>query len=156
VSAASQPDPAAKLRYLNRGAELARVPDSTVDFRVFAPEPAAIFRACGKDWTLYHARNQPGLKRFMEILQAVRTIEADPALNETERDWRMLRAVMPELPEEAFTEQHLTRNQLADLVQLSLGGDGRPQKGEEATPSPASGTSSPSTAAITPASPSAS
>lgn len=155
MSAASQPDPAARVRYLNRGQQAAAAPDSVVDLRVFNPQPAAVFMACGKTWELYHARNQPGLKRFMGMLQALRAIEAEADLEETERDWKMLKVALPELPDEAFTEQHLTRNQLADLVELAFGGDGRPQKGEGEN-SPLSATSSPSTADITQATHSAS
>jgi len=146
------PDPAAKARYLaalkDAADEQARM--AGADIRVFAPEPEITFHACGRTWPLVNARNVVGLKRFVEIARAHAEIAQLDDISEVERDWRWLRLLVPDLPEEAFTEHHLTRNQLRELVRVGFEVSGRPQPGEGVRSS-GSGTSSPSTAAGTPA-----
>lgn len=155
-------DPDALRRYLAGGRRdgQARTPHGA-DMAAFLPAaPVATFWACGRAWTVPHARNLKGLRTF-EHLVAVFT-QADEELPMTQRHFAVLQILVggtwdgatwvSALPAAAADE--LSRNEVDELVRLATEGTGRPPMGEEATATPPrSAASSPSTAASIPETP---
>jgi hypothetical protein len=123
-------------------------PELVEDLDAFLPEPVCAIKYDGKSYAVPHWRDVP-LGQGLEFLK-IWNEEATTNDAVVDREWRRLKILVPELPDEARAKIHM--NALERILTATTRTAGPPAAGEAAS---ASASPSPSTAASTPATASA-